>query len=188
MPSKKYNGNSPLGGSKIDGFADAELQIARRTPLQALSTGIVQTPNGAIHTPKRRRRSKAGTSSHPWKVSVITNEDNTRTATIITSQLLDLSDKNPSWLSLGSTSKDVPDGNCYVFLYRTSAGTWSSFPQVATSEDYSATTDATDWGNFYKYPLAYISSSSEIKQVALGHLAVIESCVNGKIGNQIIGA
>jgi hypothetical protein len=71
MPSKKYNGNSPLGGSKIDGFADAELEIAKRSPRQALTTGVIQTPSGAIHTPKRRRKSVSSSAStdfdHPWR-------------------------------------------------------------------------------------------------------------------------
>ena len=189
MPSKKYNGNSPLQGLRLGSFADAELEIAKRSPRQALTTGVLQTPSGAIHTPKRRRRSRAGasTADHPWKVSVTTNEDNTRTATIITSQLLDLSDKSPSGLTLGSTTKDVPDGSCYVFLFRNSDGTWSSDPQIATSSDYFSTAELTDWGNYYKYPLAFISSSSLVRQGALGRLGVIESCVNGKIGNQIIG-
>lgn len=188
MPSKKYNGNSPLQGARLGSFADAEIEIARRSPRQALTTGVLQTPSGAIHTPKRRRRSRASsTASHPWKVSVVTNEDNTRTATIITSQLLDLSVKSPSGLTLGSTTKDVPDGSCYVFLFRYSDGTWSSDPQIATASDYFSIAELTDWGNYYKYPLAFISTSSKVSQGALGRLGVIESCVNGKIGNQIIG-
>ena len=59
MPSKKYNGNSPLGGVRLEGsgsLAGAELEIAKRTPKQAMTTGLIQTHNGAIHTPKRNRR------------------------------------------------------------------------------------------------------------------------------------
>lgn len=70
MPSKKYNGNSPLQGARLGSLADAELEIAKRSPKQSLTTGVIQTPSGAIHTPKRRRRSKAGvatTGCTPWK-------------------------------------------------------------------------------------------------------------------------
>jgi len=69
MPSKKYNGNSPLDGARLGGFADAELEIARRSPKQSMTAGLVQTPNGAIHAPKRRRRTSGGSSTGciPWK-------------------------------------------------------------------------------------------------------------------------
>lgn len=65
MPSKKYNGNSPLGSTRLQGsgsLADAELEIAKRTPKQSMTTGLIQTPSGAIHAPKRTRRVTAGTS------------------------------------------------------------------------------------------------------------------------------
>jgi len=63
MPSKSRNGNSPLGFTKLDGaggFARTELEISKRTPKQSMTTGLIQTPSGAIHAPKRRR--KAGTT------------------------------------------------------------------------------------------------------------------------------
>ena len=70
MPSKKYNGNAPLGSTRLQGsgsLADAELEIAKRTPKQSMTTGLIQTPSGAIHAPKRTRRVTAGTSS-PWSI------------------------------------------------------------------------------------------------------------------------
>ena len=103
MPSKKYNGNSPLGGSKIDGFADAELEIARRTPLQALSTGIVQTPNGAIHTPKRRRRRGGSASTdfdHPWRCYIVSRSiagEVTKGVRVNTSEFADFTQQPPTY-------------------------------------------------------------------------------------------
>ena len=75
MPSKKYNGNSPLGGTRLEGFADVELEVAKRSPKQSLTTGLVQTHNGAIHAPKRRRRTSRGTSAGcvPWKPTLVGN-------------------------------------------------------------------------------------------------------------------
>jgi len=67
MPSKKYNGNSPLQGLRLGSFADVELEVAKRSPRQALTTGVLQTPSGAIHTPKRRRRSRAGAAETEWR-------------------------------------------------------------------------------------------------------------------------
>ena len=73
MPSKKYNGNSPLGGTRLEGFADVELEVAKRSPKQSLTTGLVQTHNGAIHAPKRRRRTSRGTATGcvPWKPTLV---------------------------------------------------------------------------------------------------------------------
>ena len=74
MPSKKYNGNSPLGGTRLEGFADVELEVAKRSPKQSLTTGLVQTHNGAIHAPKRRRRTSRGTAATgcvQWKPTLV---------------------------------------------------------------------------------------------------------------------
>lgn len=67
MPSKKYNGNSPLGGARLTSFSDVEREVAKRTPRQSMTTGVVQTHNGSMHAPKRTRRVTAGTSS-PWGI------------------------------------------------------------------------------------------------------------------------
>ena len=59
MPSKSRNGNSPLGNTRLEGaggFARTELEISKRTPKQSMTSGLIQTPSGAIHAPKRRRK------------------------------------------------------------------------------------------------------------------------------------
>jgi hypothetical protein len=62
MPSKKYNGNTPLGSLRLGSLSDVELEVARRTPKQAMTTGVVQTHNGSFHTPKRRQRANTATT------------------------------------------------------------------------------------------------------------------------------
>jgi hypothetical protein len=62
MPSKKYNGNTPLGSLRLGSLSDVELEVAKRTPKQAMTTGVVQTHNGSFHTPKRRQRATKATT------------------------------------------------------------------------------------------------------------------------------
>jgi len=71
MPSKSRNGNSPLGHTRLEGdggFARTELEISKRTPKQSMTSGLIQTPSGAIHAPKRRRKGGGTTTSTPWRI------------------------------------------------------------------------------------------------------------------------
>ena len=72
MPSKKYNGNTPLGSLRLGSLSDVELEVAKRTPKQAMTTGVVQTHNGTFHTPKRRQRATTTSSGCiPWKPRIV---------------------------------------------------------------------------------------------------------------------
>ena len=87
MPSKNYNGNNPLGRSRIKpngldpsgAFAKVETAIGRLQPSLSLQTGSMQLPNGRVQRPKRARR---GGGANPWKVSLTKDNEGAYTATI----------------------------------------------------------------------------------------------------------
>ena len=142
MPSKKYNGNSPLGGSRIEGFADVELEVAKRSPKQSLTTGLVQTHNGAIHAPKRRRRTSSRGSGfpHPWPITdtsyIDDNGDWIPTITVTTHSFDDYTTAPPS-LGTGLTGSgifvgsqnDEPDSGYLIIS-----------PTIVTDEETNITT------------------------------------------------
>jgi hypothetical protein len=77
MPSKNYNGNNPLGRSRIKpngldpsgAFAKVETAIGRLQPSLSLQTGSMQLPNGRVQKPKRARRVGGGATTTYWKLS-----------------------------------------------------------------------------------------------------------------------
>ena len=193
MPSKKYNGNSPLDGARLDGFADAELEIARRTPKQAMTTGLVQTPSGAIHTPKRRRRrSSSATTDHPWKV-----EDISTTS------------EGGEWLpkirvyghSLGSYPTEF-GGTLYWFTRTVEADTQfvlainylgaSLISSEAGDVSEENPNGDSDWElATNSYPIATVFADSTDKQILIGQLAFtrlgrVAGCVNGAAEQVIV--
>lgn len=183
MPSKKYNGNSPLDGTRLDGFADAELEIARRSPKQSLTAGLVQTPSGAIHAPKRRRRrSSAATTTHPWKVTVSQAEDETYFATVLRSYFVNPSDGGVLQNNPFSTSLIDEIEELSVIYLEGTVTAFSPVPKYATLVDYNdlpATTRT--------YPLAYIGNDYAVVQNVTGNLGYITACVNGEEGVILAG-
>ena len=208
MPSKKYNGNSPLQGARLGSFADAELEIAKRSPRQALTTGVLQTPSGAIHTPKRRRRSRAGTSSHPWKVSLkeITDDDEV-IFTVLAHTFADFRggtlSPTPRGNLFGSSTLPIPLSDltttgAYVFLGAVDLNTdeelpadwrWDSQPAIATPTNYETeeppSSPIRQYGANPKYPIASvvpnISSANgfSIVQSTYTSLGLFQGCING---------
>jgi hypothetical protein len=192
MPSKKYNGNSPLDGSRLDGFADAELEIARRTPLQALSTGVVQTPNGAIHVPKRRRRSRGSSSiDHPWKVTDISTTSEGGVfeprVTIGRQTQLNVTDYSTS-------PPSPPRGYSDIGFDLAELGGEDAYAVVSTIGDVSFQNSADydagniDFGGASVYPIAKIvfgDNSISIKQYVYTYLGLFDGCINGTSGQVI---
>lgn len=76
MPSKNINGNNPLGGGRLDltnglrsTLEDLSREIGMRTPQQSMTSGKIQTLNGTIHAPKRRKSGGGGTTiEYPLEV------------------------------------------------------------------------------------------------------------------------
>jgi len=200
MPSKKYNGNSPLQGLRLGSFADVELEVAKRSPRQALTTGVLQTPSGAIHTPKRRRRSKAGTT-HPWRVSLSSDAGN-YTARILEGRIFDglLSVNEIAFdtqvvdgvaQAVGQNSPvDVNDVVCIKYTYAADGNPatikFTVQPAGVDFADWEATEETGDpavvTATFY--PLAKIvdkdDSTLEVQQMATSHLVVVPICYNGQ--------
>lgn len=192
MPSKKYNGNSPLDGARLDGFADAELEIARRSPKQSMTAGLVQTPNGAIHAPKRRRRASRGSSfDHPWKVTDISTTSEGGVfeprVTIGRQTQLNVTDysANPPSPPRGysDTSFDLAElagENAYAVV--DTAGNVS----FQNSSDYDA--GDIDFGGVFVYPIAKIilySDRMKIRQYVYTYLGLFDGCINGTSGQVI---
>lgn len=73
--SKRQTAANPLGTrtNTSDGLgsysAQIEPSISRRTPRAAMTSGVVQTPTGAIISP-RRRSSSGRAPAHPWRIRV----------------------------------------------------------------------------------------------------------------------
>ena len=71
MPSKNYNGNNPLGRSRIKpngldpsgAFAKVETAIGRLQPSLSLQTGSMQLPNGRVQKPKPKRARRGGATT-----------------------------------------------------------------------------------------------------------------------------
>jgi len=83
MPSKSRNGNSPLGNTRLEGaggFARTELEISKRTPKQSMTSGLIQTPSGAIHAPKRRR--KGGGTTVPCQLGRVSVDSENSTPSV----------------------------------------------------------------------------------------------------------
>ncbi len=172
MPSKKYNGNSPLNGARLGGFADAELEIARRSPKQSMTTGLVQTPNGAIHAPKRRRRTSRGSSTGciPWKPTVVNTSE-----TEVPNYKIRLSPGtingviNPAWNDLVNVTDPVDADDLNYIIANV---TFTS--RQVTSITYS--TSATIPSGNDLNPIAEESFPSQVK-IILGTLVGTSACM-----------
>ena len=193
MPSKKYNGNSPLGGSRIEGFADVELEVAKRSPKQSLTTGLVQTHNGAIHAPKRRRRrGGAGGSTHPWKVS---DASTTSEAGVWEPKI------RVYGHSLGNYPKEF-GGTLYWFTISVQEDTQFVLAQknigatLISNEPGEVSEENPDGDSAWElatnsYPIATVFADPIEKQINIGQLAFtrlgyVPGCVNGVIGRVIV--
>ena len=135
MPSKKYNGNSPLGGTRLEGFADVELEVAKRSPKQSLTTGLVQTHNGAIHAPKRRRRTSRGTSAGcvPWKPTLVGNANDGYSIRLNAGTINGVI--NANWNTpISVSTTDIESGNpLYIFAdVRLTLGQTTSLSYIVT--------------------------------------------------------
>jgi hypothetical protein len=207
MPSKKYNGNTPLGSLRLGSLSDVELEVAKRTPKQAMTTGVVQTHNGSFHTPKRRQRAtKANT---PWKVSITKDKDGVYKATInegvIYEGLLDLSKMVFEIEGAGAEEKTKGQGSVVVgndvvcILYTYEEG---DTPAKLEFSVFPSGVDFAEWE--YKdeneeeppeivatrYPLAKILDTGETdaennpilqtEQIASNNLALVSICKNGE--------
>ena len=172
MPSKKYNGNSPLNGARLGGFADAELEIARRSPKQSMTAGLVQTPNGAIYAQKRRRRTSRGSSTGciPWKPTVVNTSE-----TEVPNYKIRLSPGtingviNPAWNDLVNVTDPV-DADDLNYIIATVTFTSRQVTSIAYST--SATIPSGDDLN----PIAEESFPSQVK-IILGTLVGTSACM-----------
>ena len=102
MPSKKYNGNTPLGSLRLGSLSDVELEVAKRTPKQAMTTGVVQTHNGSFHTPRRRQRATTTTPCILGRVLIDTEN---------TTELFPKYKINAGFLSGGGSSAIITPDN-----------------------------------------------------------------------------
>ena len=87
MPSKIRNANAPLGAARLQssvgldaasGFDRTEQELLRRTPLEVANTGRITLPNGLLHQPSLKRKSRAAASTQtvfrPFEVEIYTGD------------------------------------------------------------------------------------------------------------------
>ena len=88
MPSKIRNANAPLGAARLQssvgldaasGFDRTEQELLKRTPLEVANTGRITLPNGLLHQPSLKRKSRAAAAStqtalRPFEVEIYTGD------------------------------------------------------------------------------------------------------------------
>jgi len=120
MPSKKYNGQNPLGARRSQSFAQIEQQVGRLQPAISLQSGSLQTPNGRIPTQKRfvSGGSAAAAGCVPWKPTLV----NTST-TEVPNYKLRLNPGtingviNPNWnTAISVSTTDIENSNTLYIL------------------------------------------------------------------------
>ena len=204
MRSKRYNGNSPLQGNRLEGkkgvntsdaFARTETEISKRTPRQSMTSGSLATPNGVFHAPKRFQKATAD-STAPWRVRISSDggDPATWTASVTEGEIVDainsvtkLTFEEGEDFSVAVVEDDVV---CIKYNYSDGAITIDVLNDGESPNQFTPIIDdggdpATVTGSLY--PLAKIINTADpaddpvltVRQLARSNLKKTTVCING---------